>query len=131
MSSPASGLQPPLLGPRKQTFYETKPKPCARSRGLDEGQMSIVESLSDKPDGAVALVVGPIEVFIPLEGMVDLAQERERLEAELKEAESHIARLEKMLNSPFAKKAPPAVVDKEREKLAGYKETAEKIKAQL
>jgi valyl-tRNA synthetase len=98
---------------------------------LDADAMSIVESLSDKPDGAVALVVGPVEIFIPLEGMVDLAQERERLEAELKEAESHIARLEKMLNSPFAEKAPPTVVEKEREKLAAYQETAEKIKAQL
>jgi len=76
-------------------------------------------------------VVGQIEIYIPLEGMVDLAQERERLASELKEAESHIARLEKMLKSPFAKKAPPAVVDKEREKLAIYKESAEKIKAQL
>jgi valyl-tRNA synthetase len=98
---------------------------------IDEGQMSIVESIPEKPEGSVALVVGSIEIYIPLEGMVDLAKERERLESELKDAESHIARLEKMLNSPFAQKAPPAVVDKEREKLAGYKETAEKIKAQL
>jgi valyl-tRNA synthetase len=54
-----------------------------------------------------------------------------RLEKELKEAESHIERLEKLLAGDFAKKAPAHLVAKEREKLTAYKETAEKIKAQL
>jgi len=36
-----------------------------------------------------------------------------------------------MLNSPFAKKAPAVVVDKEREKLESYKDTAEKLQAPL
>jgi valyl-tRNA synthetase len=36
-----------------------------------------------------------------------------------------------LLASDFAKKAPAQVVQKEREKLAAYKETAEKLKAQL
>jgi valyl-tRNA synthetase len=63
--------------------------------------------------------------------MVDLAEDKARLEKELKEAESHIERLEKLLGSDFANKAPAAVVAKEREKLNGYKETAEKLKSQL
>jgi valyl-tRNA synthetase len=63
--------------------------------------------------------------------MVDLAEDKARLEKDLKEAESHIERLEKLLGGDFANKAPAAVVAKEREKLAGYKETAEKLKAQL
>ncbi|MFZ5819510.1 MAG: hypothetical protein ACOYYJ_06385, partial [Chloroflexota bacterium] len=61
----------------------------------------------------------------------DLEAERARLQKELAEAEAHIQRLEKLLASDFAKKAPEAVVAKEREKLAGFKETAGKIKAQL
>jgi len=60
-----------------------------------------------------------------------LANEKARLEKELKEAESHIQRLETLLGSDFANKAPAALIAKEREKLAGYKDTAEKIKAQL
>ena len=64
-------------------------------------------------------------------GMVDLAGETTRLEKELKEARSHIERLEKLLSSDFASKAPPALVQKEREKLDGYRKTAEKIEAQL
>jgi valyl-tRNA synthetase len=63
--------------------------------------------------------------------MVDESAERERLTRELAEAESHIARLEKLLSSDFSNKAPAPVVAKEREKLVGFKETAEKLKGQL
>ena len=60
-----------------------------------------------------------------------LQKKKSRLEKELKEAQSHIERLEKLLSGDFANKAPAAVVQKERDKLAAYKDTAEKIKAQL
>jgi valyl-tRNA synthetase len=86
-------------------------------------------------EGYITLNVGPavgsIEIFLPLAELGDPAEDRARLEKELKEAQSHIVRLEKLLSSDFANKAPAALVQKEREKLAGYKETAEKIKAQL
>jgi valyl-tRNA synthetase len=99
--------------------------------GLNEAELKIEESLKEKPKDSVTLVVGSVEIHIPLAGMVDLAEERSRLEKELKEAESHIERLEKLLSSDFVNKAPAQVVQKERDKLAAYKETAEKIKAQL
>jgi len=79
----------------------------------------------------MSLVVGSVEIYLPLAGMVDLAGEKTRLEKELKEAESHIQRLENLLGSDFANKAPAALVAKEREKLDGYKDTAEKVRAQL
>jgi valyl-tRNA synthetase len=63
--------------------------------------------------------------------MVDLANDKPRLEKELKEAQSHIERLEKLLSSDFANKAPAVLVQKEREKLEAYRDTAEKIKTQL
>jgi len=99
--------------------------------GLDYSQLSILSSLKEKPADSAVLVVGSVEIYLPLAGMVDLAEERSRLEKELKEAASHIERLEKLLGSDFANKAPANVVAKEREKLANYKETAEKIRAQL
>jgi valyl-tRNA synthetase len=99
--------------------------------GLTDSGLSIHESLADKPADAAALVVGALEVYLPLAGMVDLAEEQARLEKELREAQSHIQRLEKLLAGDFASKAPAALVQKERDKLAGYRETAEKIKAQL
>jgi valyl-tRNA synthetase len=63
--------------------------------------------------------------------MVDPAEDRARLSKELAEAESQIERLENLLASDFAKKAPAQLVQKEQDKLAGYKDSAEKIKAQL
>ena len=77
--------------------------------GLDAAQLSIQEDLKDKPADSAALVVGSVEIYLPLAGMVDLAEDKARLEKELKEAESHIARLEKLLGGDFANKAPAAV----------------------
>ncbi|MEI6290630.1 MAG: hypothetical protein WCP19_09375, partial [Chloroflexota bacterium] len=72
-----------------------------------------------------------VEIYLPLADFVDPVEEQARLNKDLAEAEQHIERLEKLLGSDFANKAPAAVVQKEREKLAGYKETSSKIRAQL
>ncbi len=98
---------------------------------LDESKLVIHEKLDAKPEGHIALVAGSVEIYLPLAELVDPAEERARLEKELAEAEAQIVRLEKLLGSDFASKAPAAVVQKEKEKLAAYKDTAEKIKAQL
>ncbi len=98
---------------------------------LDGTQLAIHESLPAKPDDHIALVVGPVEIYLPLAGLVDVGEERARLEKDLAEAQSQIERLEKLLNSPFAEKAPENVVDNERQKLRAFKETAQKLIEQL
>ena len=128
---PAKKLPAILAGGAKTDLLKEQAKVIASLAGLDAAQLSILETLANKPEGATALVVGAVEIYLPLAGAVDSAEERSRLEKELKEAESHIERLEKLLSSDFASKAPAPVVAKEREKLAGYKETAAKIQAQL
>jgi valyl-tRNA synthetase len=99
--------------------------------GLDASQLKINLSLKKKPAQSAALVVGPVEIYLPLAGMVDSKEESARLKRELAEIQSQIERLEKLLASDFANKAPAPVVAKEREKLAAFRETAEKIRAQL
>jgi valyl-tRNA synthetase len=47
------------------------------------------------------------------------------------EATAQIKRLEKLLASPFAEKAPEEVVQKERDRLGAFRETAAKIRRQL
>ena len=115
----------------KTTLLQSQKQILASLSGLDESQLTIQESLSDRPKDSVTLVVGAVEIYIPLAGMVDLANEKSRLEKELKDAEAQIERLEKLLSSDFANKAPASVVDKEREKLSAFKETAQKLKVQL
>jgi valyl-tRNA synthetase len=98
---------------------------------LDLENFTILETLPEKPAGHVALVVGAVEIFLPLAGLITSEEERARLMKDLVEVEMQIERLEALLSSPFAEKAPTPVVQKERDKLAGYQESAQKIRSQL
>ena len=99
--------------------------------GLDAARLEILESVPAKPQGHIGLVIGSIEIFLPLAGMVDASEQRMRLEKDLAETQSQIERLQNLLAGSFAEKAPSAVVQKERDKLAGFLATAEKIRSQL
>jgi valyl-tRNA synthetase len=79
----------------------------------------------------VALAFGSVEIYLPLEGLVDTSEERERLSKALEEAESQADRLQKLLSGSFAERAPKEIVQKEREKLYNYRETMEKLRKQL
>jgi valyl-tRNA synthetase len=64
-------------------------------------------------------LAGGYEVYLPLEGLVDVEREISRLEAEISAAEKEIARSEgKLSNQQFISKAPAEVVEKERRILA-------------
>ena len=56
-------------------------------------------------------------MFVPLAGMIDLEQERERLRSEIEEKEGFLESVEKKLNNrQFVNKAPDEVVERERKK---------------
>ncbi|MCJ7434992.1 MAG: valine--tRNA ligase, partial [Anaerolineales bacterium] len=129
--APSRRIAATITAGNKTGLLKEQATTIASLAGLDDSLLSILHSLAQKPKDSVALVVGSVEIYLPLAGMVDLADDKARLEKELKETESHIERLEKLLASDFANKAPAPVVGKEREKLKGYKDTAKKIKAQL
>ena len=98
---------------------------------VDPQDIAFVLSLPEKPKDAVGLVVAGVEIYVPLAGLVDLSVEQQRLQKELSRLENEIERLEKLLGSDFAQKAPAAVVDKERQKLATNRESTEKLRRQL
>jgi len=87
--------------------------------------------LEEKPINQTTVVISGVEIFLPLEDLIDIDAEKDRIEKELAEVEVQINRLENLLNSPFAKKAPSNVVQKEREKLKQFQETSQKLKDQL
>ena len=128
---PSKRISAIVAAGEKAGLLQSQKRVVASLAGLEEAQFTIQKSLSEKPEDSIALVIGTVEVYVPLAGMLDAADEKSRLEKELKETQSQIERLEKLLSGDFANKAPAAVVGKEREKLSVFKETAEKIKAQL
>ncbi len=129
--SPSKRIAATIVSNDKTDLLKEQSATIAALAGLDPSLITIYQLLKEKPKDTAALVVGSVEIYLPLAGIVDLANEKVRLEKELKEAQSHIERLEKLLSSDFTNKAPAALVQKEHEKLTGYKDTAEKIKAQL
>jgi valyl-tRNA synthetase len=99
---------------------------------LDAEELRLAHTLFDKPEQALTLVVGGVEIYLPLAGMVDLAAERERLQKELAHVEQGVARSEKLLNNEgFTGKAPAEVVQKERDRLAGLQAQAAKLRERL
>ena len=79
-------------------------------------------------ENAVSIIKEGMELYMPLEGLVDLEEEAKRKEEERKKIEFEIARAEKMLSNPgFVNKAPQAKIDEEKAKLEKYREMLEKL----
>ena len=68
--------------------------------------------------GGVSSAVFPAgEIYIPLEGLIDLEGERARLEKELQKQRQFLERIKKKLaNTDFLSRAPSEVIDAEKEK---------------
>jgi len=76
-------------------------------------------------------VAGNVTTYLPLSGLVDLAAEVQKLGKELAETEAQIERSLGLLSGPFAQKAPAAVVQRERDKLAELQERAGSLRKRL
>ena len=127
---PGKAIDSILVSEAKAEFLQKNRHLLVDLAGLNEDNLQI---LATKPatDGLTVLVIEDIEVYLDLSGSGDTEVDRERLEKELKETESQIERLEKLLVSSFAQKAPEKVVQAEREKLDGYRASAIKIRERL
>jgi valyl-tRNA synthetase len=85
--------------------------------------------LEQKPEQSMGLLAGPVEIYLPLAGLLDISKELERLDKEIAQAQQEIVRLQgKLANEAFVSKAKPEVVEKEREKLAAQEERIGKLK---
>ncbi len=98
---------------------------------LDKENSRITRKVKEDASTFVSVVVSGVEIFLDLAEKVDSVEDAARLAKELTIIDSQVDRLEKLLASDFAARAPAAVVDKERIKLKEFLETREKIKAQL
>ncbi|KOP64462.1 valine--tRNA ligase [Bacillus sp. FJAT-18019] len=86
----------------------------------------------EAPDKAMTAVVTGVEMYLPLAGLIDIAQEITRLEKEILHLNSEVERVEKKLNNPgFVSKAPEKVIEEERAKLADYSDKRSKVIARI
>ena len=92
--------------------------------------VELCDSYSD--DTAVRIITDSAAIYMPLADIIDFEAEKKRLGTELDKVNGEIARLEgKLSNESFTSRAPAAIVDAEREKLARYIEKKNGIEQAL
>jgi valyl-tRNA synthetase len=93
--------------------------------------ITVLGNNDEKPDAAVALV-DQMQLLIPMDGLIDKEAEVKRLNREIEKYEKETTRLAAKLDNPgFTGKAPPQVVELEKQKLADAQAALENLKQQL
>ncbi|MDF0155196.1 valine--tRNA ligase, partial [Staphylococcus pseudintermedius] len=91
-----------------------------------------IETQIDIPDKAMTTVVAAGEVILPIEGLIDMDKELERLEKDLQKWQKELDRVNKKLsNENFVNKAPEHVINEEKEKQVKYQEKYDGVKARI
>ena len=86
----------------------------------------------EKPEQSATAVSAGMELYIPLKGLVDLEEEKNRMEKRISEIERLLKAIEgKLSNENFLERAPESVVEKERSNLKKLNEELEKITVNL
>ncbi len=86
----------------------------------------------EKPKKAASAVVQDLEIYVPLEGLIDLNVERARLEKEIQRLEDQLESLNlKLQSADFLKKAPEEIIAREKKKKADFESSLDKLKANL
>lgn len=97
--------------------------------------VSSVKFISDKSEveeKATAIVTTEAQIFIPLGDIIDADKEKERINKEISQTESEIAKTRALLsNTGFTSKAPQKLIENEREKLERALDKLDKLKDKL
>lgn len=101
---------------------------------LNLGQVEdlAIDMKISKPDHAASAVIREAEIFIPLEGLIDLEQERMRLEKEISRVTQLLEKSNKKLsNEDFLRRAPKEIIEKEKARREDYRTMVEKLNKNL
>ena len=94
--------------------------------------LSAIQAVEAKADGAAAFMVGTTEFAVPLGNMIDVEAEIARMEAELKHKEGFLAGvMKKLSNEKFVNNAPAAVIELERKKQADAESIIKSLKESI
>ncbi|HUU03886.1 MAG TPA: valine--tRNA ligase [Myxococcota bacterium] len=128
-----SGLPPGKLLPAHLLSQDERVRNTLQAHQDTIIHLGRLESLtigepSERPAQSAVYVSSDLEVCVPLGGLIDFKAERNRLGKEIKKTRADHERSRKKLeNESFLKQAPPAVISKEKAKLAEFKERLAKL----
>ena len=81
---------------------------------------------------AMSVLSEELEVYLPFDELVDIEEEKKRLQGEKQKLEAEVERASKMLSNPgFVNKAPENKIKEEKEKLEKYKQMLENVEERL
>lgn len=102
------------------------------ARLVRSSELSIGERLEAPRASARAVLTGGAEVAVPLEGLIDFEQERQRLQRELEKLQAEATRLEAQLSNPnFVSRAPAERVSEVRERIADIAQQSAQVQQTL
>lgn len=105
---------------------------CARLALLAGAQSATVDAAYEAPKGTPTALTPLGELFLPLEGLVDVEAERARLGKEIEKITKEIQKSNaKLGNASFVDRAPAAVVEQERARLADWEAKKSQLEAML
>ena len=95
-------------------------------------EIRIVQDRAQVPEETMSATLPNVELFVPLDDLLDYRAELERLLREQKRLEGDVERLQaKLANEAFVSKAPERVIAAEREKLADAEDVLARIAARI
>ncbi|HDP99013.1 MAG TPA: valine--tRNA ligase [bacterium] len=95
------------------------------------GELSL-KTETEKPKFSASSVISGLEIFVPLEGLIDIELERNRLNKEISRLDTQIQNIsKKLMNQDFIRKAPQLVVEKEKKKLNDFRMIFDKLQSNL
>ncbi|GEK58063.1 valine--tRNA ligase [Marinococcus halophilus] len=91
-----------------------------------------IDAALEAPEKSISHVLSGAEIFLPLEGLINVDEEIERLQREKDKLDKEVERVTKKLNNEgFVSKAPAHVVEEEKEKQKDYEQKREKVTARM
>ena len=94
--------------------------------------LTLLRADAEEPANSASIVVGDMSIFLPLEGMLDIAAECQRLAGERAKIAEQLNRTAKMLdNEKFVSRARPDVVQRERDRLDDLKSAQAQIEERI
>jgi valyl-tRNA synthetase len=99
---------------------------------LGKADSVIISDSVTKPKSAATAVAQDVEIFLPLKGVIDFAEEEKRLKKEIGKTMKDLDSVNKKLsNEDFLAKAPEDIIEKEKVKAGDLKEKQEKLEKGL